>query len=88
MSKRKVSVEDKIYAVNLYLNGKESQHGIATMFDVCVASVQQLLSVVKKCRKNKYATICHTKKVLYSFIFTKEKRRFLWIQKNSEQNKK
>ena len=26
MSKRKVSVEDKIYAVNLYLEGKES-HG-------------------------------------------------------------
>ena len=25
MSKRKVSVEDKIYAVNLYLEGKESQ---------------------------------------------------------------
>lgn len=41
MSKRKVSVEDKIYAVNLYLDGKESQHGIAAMFNVCVASVQQ-----------------------------------------------
>ena len=25
MSKRKVSVEDKTYAVNLYLDGKESQ---------------------------------------------------------------
>ena len=25
MSKRKVSVENKIYAVNLYLDGKESQ---------------------------------------------------------------
>ncbi len=24
MSKRKVSAEDKIYAVNLYLNGKET----------------------------------------------------------------
>lgn len=41
MSKRKVSVEDKIYAVNLYLDGKESQHRIASMFDVCIASVQQ-----------------------------------------------
>ena len=41
MSKRKVSVEDKIYAVNLYLDGKESQHRIASMFDVCTASVQQ-----------------------------------------------
>lgn len=41
MSKRKVSVEDKIYAVNLYLDGKESQHRIASMFDVSMASVQQ-----------------------------------------------
>jgi transposase len=41
MSKRKVSVEDKIYAVNLYLDGKESQHRIASMFDVSIASVQQ-----------------------------------------------
>lgn len=41
MSKRKVSVEDKIYAVNLYLDGKGSQHRIAAMFDVCIASVQQ-----------------------------------------------
>ena len=41
MSKRKVSVEDKIYAVNLYLDGKESQHRIAAMFDVSLSSVQQ-----------------------------------------------
>ena len=41
MSKKKVSVEDKIYAVNLYLNGKESQRRIASMFDVSIASVQQ-----------------------------------------------
>ena len=41
MYKRKISAEDKIYAVNLYLNGKESQHRIASMFDVSVASVQQ-----------------------------------------------
>ena len=41
MSKRKVSVEDKIYAVNLYLDGKESQQRIADMFDVSLASVQQ-----------------------------------------------
>ena len=41
MSKRKVSVEDKIYAVNLYLDGKESQRRIADMFDVSFASVQQ-----------------------------------------------
>ena len=37
MSKRKVSAEDKIYAVNLYLKDKESQHGIASMFDVSLA---------------------------------------------------
>ncbi len=41
MSKKKISVEDKIYAVNLYLDGKESQHQIASMFDVSIASVQQ-----------------------------------------------
>lgn len=41
MPKRKISVEDKIYAVNLYLDGKESQHRIASMFDVSIASVQQ-----------------------------------------------
>ena len=40
MSKRKVSVEDKIYAVNLYLDEKESQHRIASMFDVSLSSVQ------------------------------------------------
>lgn len=41
MSKRKVSIEDKIYAVNLYLNGKESQRRIASMFGVSLAAVQQ-----------------------------------------------
>lgn len=41
MYKKKISAEDKIYAVNLYLNGKESQHRIASMFDVSIASVQQ-----------------------------------------------
>lgn len=41
MSKRKVSVEDKIYDVNLYLDGKESQHRIASMFDVSITSGQQ-----------------------------------------------
>ena len=40
MSKRKVSVEDKTYAVNLYLDEK-SQRQIADMFDVSLASVQQ-----------------------------------------------
>lgn len=33
MSKRKIDVEDKIYAVHLYLGGKESQRRIASMFD-------------------------------------------------------
>ncbi len=32
MPKRKISVEDKLYAVNLYLDGKESQRRIASMF--------------------------------------------------------
>jgi len=41
MSKRKISIEDKLYAVNLYLDVKESQHRIASMFDVSIASVQQ-----------------------------------------------
>ena len=41
MSKMKVSVEDKVYAVNLYLDGKESQTRVASMFDVSLASVQQ-----------------------------------------------
>lgn len=41
MSKRKISVEDKIYAVHLYLDGKESQRRIASMFDVSLSSVQQ-----------------------------------------------
>lgn len=41
MSKIKVSIEDKIHAVNLYLDGKESQHRIASMFGVSIASVQQ-----------------------------------------------
>ena len=41
MPKRKISVEDKLYAVNLYLDEKESQHRIVSMFDVKLASVQQ-----------------------------------------------
>ena len=41
MSKRKISVEDKIYAVHLYLDGKESQRRIASMFEVDLSSVQQ-----------------------------------------------
>ncbi len=39
MSKKKISIENKIYAVNLYLEGKESQGSIASMFDVSLASV-------------------------------------------------
>ena len=41
MFKMKVSVKDKIYAVNLYLDGKESQQGIAAMFNVSKTCVQQ-----------------------------------------------
>ena len=41
MSNSKVSVKDKLYAVNLYLDGKASQRRIAAMFDVGLSSVQQ-----------------------------------------------
>lgn len=34
MSKRKISIEYKVYAVNLYLDGKESQNRIVSMFGV------------------------------------------------------
>ena len=44
MSKRKVSVEDKICAVNLYLDGKESQRRIADMFAVSLAYVPSMYS--------------------------------------------
>ena len=40
MSKITVSVEYKIYAVNLYLDENVSQHRISSMFDVSLASVQ------------------------------------------------
>ena len=52
MSKRKVSVEDKICAVNLYLDGKESQRRIADMFAVSLASVQQWIRDRKSTRLN------------------------------------
>ena len=41
MPKRKISAEDKIYAVKLYLDGKKSQCQIASMFGIALASVQQ-----------------------------------------------
>ena len=41
MSKRKISVEDKIYAVHLYLDGKGSLRQIASLFDVSLSSFQQ-----------------------------------------------
>ena len=41
MPKRKISTEDKVYAVNLYLDGKTSQYQIASMFNITLASVQQ-----------------------------------------------
>lgn len=34
MSKRKISIEYKVYAVNLYLDGKESRNRIVSMFGV------------------------------------------------------
>ncbi len=44
MSKRKISVEDKLYAVNLYLDGKESQHRIVSIFDVNINVHEELKS--------------------------------------------
>lgn len=41
MSKKEISAEDKLYAVNLYLNEKASQRVIASMFSVSLSSVQQ-----------------------------------------------
>ena len=41
MSKERLSAEEKIQAVNLYLNGKESQGRIASMYNVSLASFQQ-----------------------------------------------
>lgn len=43
MSNIKISVEDKLYAVSLYIDGKESQGKIATMFGVSQTSFQQWL---------------------------------------------
>ena len=59
MSKKKVSVEDKIYTVNLYLDGKESQRQIADMFDVSLASVQDISYKTCKCWNNtKHVASC------------------------------
>ena len=41
MSKGKVSAEDKIYAVNLYLDGRKSQRQIAAAYGVKPSSVNQ-----------------------------------------------
>ena len=43
MSKRKLSAEEKITAVNLYLNGKGSQKQIAVSYGISQASFQQWL---------------------------------------------
>ncbi|MFR0751505.1 MAG: helix-turn-helix domain-containing protein [Ruminococcus sp.] len=61
MSKRKVSVADKIYAVNLYLDGKESQRRIADMFDVSLASVQQWISSWRNKFKIRIQSCCRCK---------------------------
>ena len=41
MRKMKVSAEDKIYAVSLYLDGDKTQRNIASMFNVSIGSVRQ-----------------------------------------------
>ena len=43
MSNTKISVEDKLYAVSLYLDGNESQEKIAAMFGVSQTSFHQWL---------------------------------------------
>jgi len=68
MSKRKVSVEDKTYAVNLYLDGKESQRRIADMFDVSLASVQQWI------RNSKDSLLCLSNIIIP--LFYKSRLRF------------
>lgn len=61
MSKRKISVEDKIYAVNLYLDGKESQRRIASMFNVSLASVQQWIRNYKSMGEETFTLNGHKK---------------------------
>lgn len=41
MSKRKISAEEKIAAVNLYLDGKESQRRLAELYGISQVSVRQ-----------------------------------------------
>lgn len=74
MSKRKVSVADKIYAVNLYLDGKESQRRIADMFDVSLASVQQWIRNYEFMGANAF-TLKGNKK------YSKELKQQAWIKK-------
>ena len=69
MSKRKVSVEDKIYAVNLYLDGKESQRRIAHMFDVSLASVQQWIRNYESMGANAF-TLKGNKKYSKNLVYT------------------
>lgn len=69
MSKRKVSVEDKIYAVNLYLDRKKSQHRIASMFDVSISSVQQWIRNYESMGEDAF-TLKEHKKYFNPFICT------------------
>lgn len=41
MSKKKISAEDKVHAVHLYLDGKKSKCCIAKLYGVCLSSVQR-----------------------------------------------
>lgn len=41
MSKKKISAEDKVYGVNLYMDRRKNQRRIASLYDVSMASVQQ-----------------------------------------------
>ena len=82
MSKRKVSVENKIYAVNLYLDGKESQRRIADMFDVSLASVQQWIRNYESMGANAF-TLKGNKKIFQRIETTSSRRLFsrLWFSR-------
>ena len=80
MSKRKVSVEDKIYAVNLYLDGKESQRRIADMFDVSLASVQQWIRNYESMGVNAF-TLKGNKKYCKKYGIRSKGKLQTWIKK-------
>ena len=81
MSKGKVWVDGKIYAVNLYLEGKESQRRIADMFDVSLASVQQWIRNYESMGANKVDKVMKNSLkentcILFLFILTRKQIKY------------